>query len=358
MSNSIDEKRRYGAGRIIQGGLAIGGFGLFFMLVREVDFASVPTLSTLPLFLLLIAALTFINYSFDTFSWWLVAGERRPSFWTLMTIRARGEALTNLLPGGALIGEPMKVAMLMRGSSMSRAEAATAFLLGKFALILGHTGYVVTGLALSFGMIDAASERVFGTAHFAVIALAVAGGIFLLLITLLVILVKVRPASRWVPKGEGEGRWGRKWRSAVAELRTIEHLIADATRRHHLRMGLAILCGYIAWSLNAVEAFLIIRWLGIDIAFTHAYAIDGVSSVVRMILFVLPIGIGGQDWAITGLMMIAGVPDPVTTGARFVVLKRAREFAVIGIGLVLLALKVGEEARSEANRGVEKVEKV
>jgi hypothetical protein len=353
MKNSSEEKRSINAGRIIQGGLAIGGFGLFFMLVREVDFASIPAIASLPFFLLGIAALTFVNYSFDTFSWWLVAGDNRPSFWTLMSIRARGEALTNLLPGGALIGEPMKVAMLMRGSSMSRAEATTSFLLGKFALILGHTGYVVTGLALSFGMIDAASERVFGTAHFAVIALGVAGGIFLLLITLLVIMIWLRPASRWIPKGRGEGRWGKRWSSAVSELRTIEVLIADATRRHHLRMALAVLCGYIAWSLNAVEAFLIIRWLGIDIAFTHAYAIDGVSSVIRMILFVLPIGIGGQDWAITGLMMIAGVPDPVATGARFVVLKRAREFAVIAIGLVLLAARLKEPARAAEVRSAE-----
>jgi glycosyltransferase 2 family protein len=88
--------------------------------------------------------------------------------------------------------------------------------------------------------------------------------------------------------------------------------------------------------LNAVEAYLIVRWLGIDGKFMQLYAIDSVSCVIRMVLFVLPIGIGGQDWTITGLMMAHGFSDPVGASATLVTLKRGREFLVIAIGLVLL----------------------
>ena len=99
---------------------------------------------------------------------------------------------------------------------------------------------------------------------------------------------------------------------------------------------LSLLCAFLAWALNAVEAYLIIRWLGIDGTFMQLYAIDSVSCVIRMVLFVLPIGIGGQDWTITGLMMAHGFSDPVGASATLVTLKRGREFLVIAIGLLLL----------------------
>jgi hypothetical protein len=97
---------------------------------------------------------------------------------------------------------------------------------------------------------------------------------------------------------------------------------------------------------------MIVRWLDIGGTFGQIYAIDSVSCIVRMVLFVLPIGIGGQDLTITGLMMVHGFSDPVSASATLVTLKRGREFFVIGIGLVLLLVmprsSTIEEERTEA----------
>jgi uncharacterized membrane protein YbhN (UPF0104 family) len=320
----------------VQGLLAIAGFGMFAMLVRKIEFSEIiaDASGSFPLLILAVLALAFVNYSFDTLSWWLVAGERRPSFWQLMSIRARTEAITNTLPGGALLGEPMKVTLLLDSTSMSRAEAATSFLLSKFSMIVGQVVYVVIGVALSFSVINNAS--LFGTRDAGWLALGVATGMLLLIVALLAAMVWVQPMMRWLLPIDPRTKWRRRWNAIVAEAHAIESLIARAAREGGGVLALSLLCAFIAWSLNAVEAWLILQWLDIGGAFSQVYAIDAVSCIVRMVLFVMPIGIGGQDWTITALMMAHGYADPVGASAALVTLKRGREFFVIGIGLVLL----------------------
>jgi glycosyltransferase 2 family protein len=325
-------------GRILQGVLALVGLGLFISLVREIDWAAIDAFapSSLLMLALSIAGLALANYTFDTLSWWLTCGPKRPSFGSLTSLRLRCEAVTNILPGGAMIGEPMKIALLVESSGMTRAEAATSFLLSKFAIICGHIGYVVLGIALSYSLVNHASDRVFGTADVATLALAIALGLFVALIGLLAAMVWVRPMARWLLPSRREGRWHGRWNTLVAELHRIEELVGAATRNGAGRLALALACGFIAWSFNAIEAYVILRWIGVDLGFADVYAIDAVSSIVRMILFVVPIGLGGQDWAITGLMTAHGVASPVASSAALVLFKRSREFAVIAIGLVLL----------------------
>ena len=334
------KKTHTSRGRLLQGLLALAGFVVFFSLVREVDFAAIGAASAGSLLMLglAIAGLAVVNYTFDTLSWWLICGPKRPSFLSLTSIRLRCEAVTNIVPGGAMIGEPMKVALLVESAGMSRAEAATSFLLSKFAIIAGHIGYVVLGVVLSYSLVSQVSTRALGDADVAQLALAVALGLFLAMVGLLAAMVWVRPMARWLLPSRRERRWSGRWNTLVAELHRVEELIGAAARNGAGRLALALACGFIAWSFNAVEAYVILRWIGTEMAFGDVYAVDAVSSIVRMILFVLPIGIGGQDQAIMGLMTAYGVPSAASTSAALVLFKRAREFAVIAIGLVLLVL--------------------
>jgi len=339
---SRDNSRRWRptSGRIVQLLLAGAGLVTFGLLVGNVDFAEVTrTGASLPLLAGVVLALAAVNYWFDTASWWLVCDSRnRPSLRSLMSIRVRSEALTNTLPGGALIGEPMKVMLLSRSAGISRAEATTSFLLSKFSIIVGQVVYVVTGVILSYDAMNAASERVFGTAHFATLVLGIALLVLLLMVTLLGAMVWFQPMLRWLIPTSRDGRWPQRWNRLVAEAHGIESLVAEAARRHRWTLALSVLCAVIAWALNGVESYIILRWLDVDVSFTQAYAIDAVSCIARMVLFVLPIGIGGQDWTVTGLLSVHGIADPIGTSARLVVLKRGREFFVIAVGLVMLAV--------------------
>lgn len=325
-------------GRIVQGALAVAGIGMFAYLARNVSFANVADAGTALLLLsAVLLVLTAVNYSLDTLSWWLVCGAKRPSFWTLTAIRLRCESLTNILPGGAVIGEPMKVMQLLRTTTMTTAEATTSFLLAKFCIIIGQVLYVILGVLFSYAVLSGGGESIFGTEHFGLLVLGVVVVIFLLLLSLLGAMIWFQPMLRFLAPTEREGRWGHLWNRLVAEAHSIEQLVATAGRQQGGKLVAGVLCGFLSWSLNGVEAYLILHVLGVDATFTQAFAIDAVSCVIRMVIFILPIGIGGQDWAITGLMTVHGIANPVGASAQLAVMKRAREFVVIGLGLVMLA---------------------
>lgn len=318
--------------------VATGGLVLFILLARNVDFSEIPQASvdTLPAFIATIAGLLVVNYIFDTASWWIVCGEKRPSLWKLILIRLRCEAITNVIPGGGFIGEPMKVSFLMGYTGMTRAEAGASFILSKFVLILAQVLYVFLGLALSYEVINDVSMSVFGVRDFAAYVLAGALVILLIILSLSAAMIWFQPLNKRFSFSQKTGRLHGWWNIVLTELREIELLAAREYRRNRYRLILAVLFSFIAWSLNGVELYIIVKWLGINASFLQIYSIDAVSVVVRMVVFIIPIGFGGQDWTIRGLVQAHGFSDPATMAARMVVLKRAREFFVIGIGLVLL----------------------
>ena len=332
------KKRRFPIGRVLQIALALGGLTFFALLAQNVDFGDIPSASlhSLPTIILIMLGLLLVNYTIDTASWWIICGDKRPSLWTLALIRLRCEAVTNVVPGGAVIGEPMKVGFLMHSSGMTRPEATTSFLLSKFVLILGQIIYIFVGLALSYSVINNMSESTFGVRDFGMVVLGGALAVLLIILTFAAAMVLWQPMNKKFSFSERDGWLARWWNIGLKELREIELLVAQEFRRHRYRLLLAILFSFIAWSLNGVELYFIVRWLGIEATFLQIYTIDAVSVVVRMVVFVIPIGLGGQDWTIRSLVAAHGLPQPEITTARMVVMKRAREFFVIGLGLILL----------------------
>lgn len=343
---------RVGAARVIQGGLALVGITFFILLLTDADFDGIPesSLETLPGFLLVVLGLLVLNYTFDTASWWLVCGEKRPSLWRLMLIRLRTEAITNVVPGGAVIGEPMKIGLLSDASGMSRPEATTSFLLSKFVLILGQVFYIFLGLALSYSVIDAVSREAFNVENFGLLVLGGALLILGLLLSVAAAMIWFQPMNSRLRFSTRTGRMAHTWNLVLRELREIELLVAQEFRRHRWRFLLAIIFSFISWSLNGVELWAIAHWLDIPATFQQVYAIDAVSVIVRMLVFVIPIGMGGQDWTIAGLTAAHGIPDPTASAARMVLMKRSREFAVIGVGLILLLLMPGRTTRTGGER--------
>ena len=90
------------------------------------------------------------------------------------------------------------------------------------------------------------------------------------------------------------------------------------------------------WLLEAVETFLILRLLGVDLPFEAVIGMEVVVSLLRNVLFVLPAGLGVQDLGYVMFLTALGVPDPLTTGAAFSLLKRGKELFWISVGYALL----------------------
>jgi hypothetical protein len=98
--------------------------------------------------------------------------------------------------------------------------------------------------------------------------------------------------------------------------------------------GPVILC-FASWLFEALESYLMLRLLGVELSFAAVLAMEAVVSFARHVLIVVPAGVGVQDVGYVALLAALGVQDAVNLGAAFAVLKRSKEafWAVVGLGM-------------------------
>jgi uncharacterized membrane protein YbhN (UPF0104 family) len=90
------------------------------------------------------------------------------------------------------------------------------------------------------------------------------------------------------------------------------------------------------WMLEAFETWLILRLLGAEVPFAVVWAFEPALSLLRHVLFFLPAGLGVQDAGYVFFLAALGIPDPLTTGAAFAILKRAKELVWALLGFLAL----------------------
>jgi uncharacterized membrane protein YbhN (UPF0104 family) len=117
----------------------------------------------------------------------------------------------------------------------------------------------------------------------------------------------------------------------------------DALTERYFRAGLLrttllpgsfFLCG---WLCEALESYLILRLLGVELDFFAVASVEVMLSFLKNVLFVIPAGIGIQDVGYVSCLSALGVPDALNVGAAFSALKRGKELFWAAVGYTLLA---------------------
>lgn len=285
----------------------------------------------------------------DAGAWYVAARPAyRPSFHGLLVLRTGGEALTNGLPGGLVFGEAYKALMLRRWYGTSVSTSAPSLIALKFALGYSQALFVMAGLTLCFGLLRARSVDVFGLAglewiSFAVIcAMCLFMGFPLLLyargqsFTGLVDALARLPFPRLAA-------WLTRRREAFVGLdRGCAQILGGERRRLLAVFGISLL----RWLVSVAETVVILWAIGVDVNLETAFVIEAVGSAFRLVFFLVPSGIGGVDASIFALFSLYGLPSPAA--GLFIVLKRLRELAWIGLGFALVAIT--RQARDAAPR--------
>ena len=93
-----------------------------------------------------------------------------------------------------------------------------------------------------------------------------------------------------------------------------------------------------SWFARSVETVLFLRLLGVDIAFAAGMVIETSLILVRSLAVPVPAGLGVQDAGYVLCLQGLGVPEAVTVGAAFVLLKRGKDLFWIAFGFLLLTL--------------------
>jgi uncharacterized protein (TIRG00374 family) len=257
-------------------------------------------------------------------------------FSSLFAVRVASEALGQTLPGGAVASETLKPALLAKNCGLSVGAGVGTTAHRKFLRVTAHGLYVVAATILGFETL-----RVTGAAW--------TGSEALPPVILCVGLALV--CGSWAMAGLlARGRIARRLHSLLlrvpsagfrSHLRKTLHAFSETDRHTAVffalgprKTALPVLACVFAWMCEALESWLILALLGGAVGFHAVLGLDMAVSLARQTLFLLPSGIGVQDAGYLSALQALGVPDALTVGAAFVMLKRGKEVFWILIGLL------------------------
>ena len=316
----------YGLSRLVHGSdlaLALG-------LIRQVGW---------PLALVLLP--TLVAMGLDVTGWRLILGALGASVrWrALFELRLSVEALVLLLPGGSVAGEPAKAALLTRRTDVSLPHAVASLALTKAYLVLTDGVYltIAAGWAAADVLLNLehATPLPARAAALSALAMIVAGlGLFAL-------LRQAGLASRlaWALQRVRSTRL-RRW--VVRRERSFQEIDASAaaffSTRRRTRSAVFVMF-VLEWLVEGAETLLIVRCLGLPLPLGPILALDALGSLLRVVVFFVPAGLGVQDAALILLLAALGVPNAVAGGTALVLVKRAKEAFWIATGTALLVAR-------------------
>jgi len=256
---------------------------------------------------------------------------------TLLAIRISTDALMNTLPGGVAVAEPMRIVMLNRRLDMPLPEAASATILSKMNIAIAQMLFVLLGVV--FALLHSGQHQ--GLTE----VLNHAGGWMTVVPVAVVVLgilalpysgprfTQVLGILRRIPLRALQHRIA----NAEPTLADIDRYIRGFGRGNHGRFVTTIILFFWGWVLMALETWLILNILGADISISQALVFEGLASIVKLMFFFLPSGIGAQDVSFVAMLFAFGIPDAGAVAVAFMLLRRGKELFWVISGLGLLA---------------------
>jgi uncharacterized protein (TIRG00374 family) len=293
----------------------------------------------------------------ETIGWWLSFARLRgrPALAGLLAVRVMVDALMLGLPSGSVMSETVQPYILKRRCGVTMETGIVATVARKFFVVFSHGLFLALATILAWDVLDADSTAAIG--HRGLPGLLLLTSAVLVGVALAGILATARGrlADR-VHRGLDRlgGRWIGSWleRNARRFQRTDEELAAFF-RHGPLGLVLPIALYVLAWLVRSLETWLFLRLVGVSIPLSVAMVIETSLILVRAMAVPVPAGLGVQDTGYVLCLKALGVPDAVTVGAAFVLLKRGKDLFWILVGFLLLGFgrRRGEAAFAAAPEG-------
>jgi uncharacterized protein (TIRG00374 family) len=337
-------------------GLLVGA-GLIMYLFSKVDIAgSVSHIRSIGIVSVLILVPYLLLHLSETFAWKkLIPGEvGRISFYRLLKIQLVSETVSMTLPAGVAVGEPLRPWLCRRFLLVPLPDGIASVAVRKLLLGVTQGFYTILGAIAGFSMLQEVSQQVIGFNGLGIIMM-LAGSImtfvFLAMLLLMTNGKAVKKLHRVLMKVPFDGfrEWLLRMEEGFVETdRKLQRVIAGGV--HTL---LPVILAYVAaWMMLALESYLILKLLGVDVTFTQVMAFDTALTMLRVIFFFIPSGLGIQDLGYLAFFLALGIPDHLAYGGAFVMLRRLKEviWYSTGYGVMFMegihlqdAQKVSEE---------------
>jgi hypothetical protein len=250
--------------------------------------------------------------------------QRTVRFGNLLRMRLAGDSLNYLVPSATLGGEIWRVNSLRRDASVPVGAASVA--LAKFNQFLGQALFIALGLSLAAPFAPLKPELIPWLWGALAGCLLLLGMIFVALRRCL--FGKMADILRaWLPSRLASYLPGDR-------IEEMDGYIAASLSRGRTAFWASTALFALGWALGSVEVFLIFHFLGLPINVATAVTVETLSIFLDLVLFFMPAKLGTQEGGKVLIFLSLGL-SPVA-GLSFGVIRRVRELAWAGIGLICL----------------------
>lgn len=302
--------------------LALGATLLAILVWQNDPVALLTSVQQLSWRLLIVLAFPFaLVNALDTLGWRFAFRRDRVPFATLFSARLAGEALNLTTPTASVGGDAVK-AWLVR-HHVSTSEGFTSVIVAKTTITAAQGLLLLVGLPCAWLLLP----------HDSPLLRAMA---WLLALEVLAVAGFVLAQTRGVLAGGGRvlGRFRFAARLA-GSLGRVDHSLAHFYRRQPVRLSLSILFHFLGWLAGALEVWLILNLLGIEVSLLTATLIEAFSTSIRFATFMVPASLGALEGGHIALFAALGLG--AAAGMSFSIVRRLREATWIGIGFLALA---------------------
>jgi putative membrane protein len=319
---------------VLRVGLFLLGAALLALLVVENDprqvFSAIRALSWR---LGVVVCVPFVLVAvLDTLGWRYAFRRDRVGFGTLVWVRLAGEAVNMATPTAALGGEAVK-AWLLRGR-LPVEEAIASVIVAKTTITIAQGLFLLVGIVLAW--------------------VTVLPGSLLRGMLWLLALEVVALGAFVVAQTRGMFGWStwlldrvrvRSSRLAEALARVDEGLAGFYTGQPR-RLALSIGFHFVAWLLGTLEAYLMLRFLGVGVSLATAGVIEAFSAGIRFATFLIPASVGALEGGYVAMFRALGLGS--AAGLAFGLTRRVREITWILVGLLVFVAMRSRARRTSA----------
>ncbi len=255
-------------------------------------------------------------------------------FFKLLKIQFIAETVSMTLPAGVAVGEPLRPFLCNRFIGIPLPSGVASVAVRKLMLGVAQGLYTIIGSLAGFSLLQVVSVRMLGFEGLGYLMVGAGMVVFMLFLFFLLLLLNGKAAQNvhrllmLVPFQRLKS-WLLVKESGFLD--TDEEL--RSYRGSLARKLVPVLFIYLlAWSTLALESYIILRLMGIEISFLQVLAIDISLTMLRTLLFFIPSGLGVQDLGYLAFFQAIGMPDVLAYGGAFVLLRRFKELVWYAVG--------------------------
>ncbi len=275
---------------------------------------------------LVVIAAYLIVYFFDTMGWRLAFRKdvKLPNLWRFFIARQAGEAINYTTPTAYIGGEPVKALVLKKRYGVNMIDGLSSVVIAKTTLFLSKVVFLLIGITLALNFLK--FDRLMATG-----ILWTFIGVFTLFVAF--ILIQRKGLFTLGLKIARKFKLSDMFEDKKAHIEEIDQAIGNFYLKERFRLFGSFLFHLLGWVAGLIEVYIILYFLGVQVDWIRAFAIEVFLKTANSAFFFVPAAIGVQEGAGYAVLAAMGIGGEI--GVALSIVKRMREMSWAGFGLFI-----------------------